>query len=369
MSNIQRVAERWEHSEWATGIPKDYWSHHPIIDAYINANIIPFATTMPEWFAKNYLTAGPCERALSVCCGTGTMDRQALAAGVCRHLEGFDISSGSLEFAQQEAEKAGFGDRVRYWVDNANTITLEENRYDLALVFGALHHVDALERLCSQLRHSLKPGSYIFVNEYIGPPRFQWSPQQLEIINRVMAVLPPEWRRAEQVIPPNPEDVIKGDPSEATRSDEIISILCNNLDLVDYCDYGGALLMPLWANGINPDTFMEDKKIDRQVIIKLLILIDEMLAEHKIVPSAYAQLVLRNQAPAARQNIAPNRLSVNSPDRNRWVKRWLPTGERSSPAAPRRHWPFKTAWQILREHGLLVLFRETISYLRRHISK
>ncbi|MBN2146104.1 MAG: class I SAM-dependent methyltransferase [Anaerolineales bacterium] len=365
MTDLQRVADRWEQSEWATGIPKDYWSHHPIIDAYINANIIPAATTLPEWLAKNYFPDSPKERAISVCCGTGTCDRQALAAGVCHYLEGFDISSGSIEFAQREAEKAGLGDRVRYWVDDANTIVFEENRYDLAMIFGALHHVDNLEHLCGQLRRTLKPGSYIFINEYIGPPRFQWGAEQVAIINRVMSILPPMWRRAPQVLPPNKEDVIRDDPSEATRSDEIISILCDNFELVDYCDYGGALLMPLWANGIIPDVFMQDKVIDKQVIIKLLVLIDELLAEHNIVPSIYAQLVLRNQPPLPGQEIVPNRLSVNSPDRKRWVDQWLPGPGVKTALAPKRRWPFASGWQILRQHGPRIFVRETIGYFRK----
>ena len=367
MTDLERVAKRWENSEWATGIPKDYWSHHPLIDAYINANIIPHATTLPEWFARNYPSESPRERALSVCCGTGTGDRQALAADVCQYLEGFDISSGSIEFARQEAVKAGFGDRVHYWVDNVNTITLEENRYDLAFIFGALHHVDALEYLCEQLRRTLKPGGYIFINEYVGPPRFQWDSKQLEIINRVMSILPTAWRRSPQVLPPNKEDVIRDDPSEATRPDEIIPVLCENFELVDYCDYGGALLFPLWGSGIIPDVFMEDKKVDKQVIIKLLIMIDELLAEHQIVPSIYAQLVLRNQTPIPGQRIAPNRLSANSPDRKRWVERWLPGGEIEQAIQTSRRWPFKTAWRILREHGVRVLARETVRYLRRHL--
>ncbi len=323
MADLQRVADRWEHSEWARGIPKEYWSHHPIIDDYINSNIIPFATTLPEWFASNFLNKIPCERALSVCCGTGTQDRQALAAGVCHFLEGFDVSTGSLEFAQQEAVKAGYGNRVHYWAEDVNTIILKENHYDLALVFGALHHIDKLERLCDQLRRALKPGSLIFVNEYVGPPRFQWSDTQLEIINRAMAVLPESWRRSLQVYRIDPADVIREDPSEATRSDEIIPILCDNFELVDYCDYGGALLFPLWGNGMLPDVFINDSSTDKQVIIKLMILLDEMIAEHNLVPSPFAQLVLRNQEPDPEQPIKPNRLSTNSADRNRWVQRWL----------------------------------------------
>lgn len=321
--NQERVARRWDKSEWARGIPRRHWSHHPIIDAYINANIIPYAGNMLEWLSRNFLEDGPRERAISLCCGSGLCDRQALAAGVCCHLDGFDISPVSIRIAREEAVKAGLGGRVRYWVDDANTITLEENRYDIALSIGAMHHVEALEHVCGQLRRALKPGSYIFINEFVGPRRFQLTVQQLEIINRVMAVLPPSWRRSRYVTSPLMESMIEGDPSEAIRSDEVVSVLCDNFELVDCCDYGGGLLMPLWERGIIPEVFMEDRGVERQVIIKLMILIDELLAEHGIVTSNFAQLVLRNRPPVPGRTVT-KRLSVKSSDRSRWVERWLP---------------------------------------------
>lgn len=49
---------------------------------------------------------------------------------------------------------------------------------------------------------------------------------------------------------------------------------------------GGALLMPLWEKGLIPTIFLENTLADRQVIVKLLILLDELLAEHAIVPSS-----------------------------------------------------------------------------------
>lgn len=350
MTDSKRVANRWDNSEWAGGVPKDYWSHHPIIDAYINSNIIPFSGNMLEWLFKNFLGEKPLERGLSLCCGLGVGDRQALKAGICNNLDGFDLSPASIKAAQKEAENAGLGDRTRYWIDDANTIVLEENRYDIALSFGALHHIKELEHMCSQLRRALKPDSYIFLNEFTGPAHMQYTAQQLDIINRVMAVLPPSWRRTQQVNPVPLQSMVESDPSEAVRSDEIISIMCDNFELVDYCDYGGALLMPLWGMGIIPDLFINDRAADKQVIIKLLILIDELTAEHNIAPSNYSQLVLRNR-PSMRGQTVSRRFSVNSPDRNQWVEKWLQGTLFADPAIALQRRLYVRARQVFMQHG------------------
>ena len=82
------------------------------------------------------------------------------------------------------------------------------------------------------------------------------------------------------------------------------------------------MLSPLWESILIPRVFTRDNHLDKQVIIKLLILIDKLIAEHEIVPSNYAQLVLRNRPPVS--GTLPVRLSSHNSDRNRWCEMWLP---------------------------------------------
>ena len=361
MSEAEHVARRWDDSEWTHGTPKDFWAYHPIIQAYIHANISPHSADMLDWLKRTFLPDTTVPLGLSICCGMGAGDRQALAANVCSQLEGFDISPKSIEIARQRATEAGFGARVHYWVDDANAFTLAENRYDIVLAFGAIHHIETLERLCEQLKRGLKPGSLIFMNEFVGPSRFQWTAEQLELINRVMAVLPPAWRRADRVEAVAEADVIDSDPSEAVRSDEIIELFCRHFELVDCCDMGGGLLMPLWEKGMIPDTFLQNSLADRQVVVKLLILLDELLAEHSIVPSNFAQLVFRNRPPSPGNPQVSRRLSAQSPARKQWTNMWLPDTHFVE-LTPWWHLPHK-AWYILRKEGVSTLAAEIRSYL------
>jgi hypothetical protein len=100
---------------------------------------------------------------------------------------------------------------------------------------------------------------------------------------------------------------------------------------------------------------MRDNQIDRQVIIELLVLMDELIAECGIVPSNYAQLVLRNRPPMSGSSV-PVRLSVHSPDRNRWSEMWL--------SVPTSWWQLPgKALSILVQNGPRVLIKSVLKYL------
>lgn len=113
MTDLKRVAERWDNTEWAHGVPRGYWAHHPLIDRYINSSIMPNDESIMHWFAHNFLADGPRERAISIGCGLGAGDRQALLAGVCRYLDGFDISPASIEVARRNAPHSIRSSRLR----------------------------------------------------------------------------------------------------------------------------------------------------------------------------------------------------------------------------------------------------------------
>jgi O-antigen biosynthesis protein len=365
VTESEQVAQRWDENEWVAGTPKDYWACHPIIQEYIHAHISPNADHMLDQLKKTFFFDTTLPLALSIGCGMGAGDRQALAAGLCSRLDGFDLSPKSIEMARQHAEQAGFGDRVRYWVDDANTLTLPENHYDIALAFGAVHHIKELERLCEQLERTLKPDSLIFMHEFVGPARFQWSDEQLEVMNRVMAILPAAWRRRE-IIERLPEaEVIASDPSEAVRSDEIIELFSRHFEIIDIWDVGGGFLMPLWERGTNPDILLQSSPEDRQIIVKLLILIDELLAEHAIIPSNFAQLVFRNRRPTAGSQ-PTRRLSAHGPARRRWTDLWLPPAMFEPVVKQPTPWwrlPYK-AWQISKAGGVSSLVTEAKNYVR-----
>ena len=103
------------------------------------------------------------------------------------------------------------------------------------------HHVYGLENYFKQYRQALKPGAFLFLDEFIGPSRIQCSPFVVSAINRIREILPESYRHnalqdgkifpyVNQTI----ENFEKSDPSEAIRSAEIVSTMKLYFDIVEF---------------------------------------------------------------------------------------------------------------------------------------
>ena len=72
------------------------------------------------------------------------------------------------------------------------------------------------------------------MREYIGPNRMQFTEEQLSIVNEILSILPEKYKKTPEGFIKNiqePTDVaglIKIDPSESVRSEDIIQILNDN---------------------------------------------------------------------------------------------------------------------------------------------
>lgn len=335
-----------------------YWTCHPIINEYVNSLIAHDSSNIMEWFAKRFSDYIPFERGISLGCGTGAAERQAIEAGLCNFMDAFDISPASVKAAKQEASKAGLDSKLQYHTTDLNSIELEKGHYDFALCIGSLHHVENLEHLFKELRGSLRAGGFLFINEYVGPSRLQWTEKQLRIVNKVWEIFPPEYRKPGPLISVDAEELSRADPSEAVRSSEIISLLNQYFEVIEQVEYGGSFLMPFWHQGLIPDGFLYNSARDKQVTIKLLCLIDEIMREEAILPNCYVQIVLRNNPPG---HANASRSVQKHNDRRRWTDLWLEPNEMESAGL------LKKAFLILRKEGFAPLMKATIRYIRKRV--
>jgi SAM-dependent methyltransferase len=285
--------EKSESEDWK----RYYWQSHPLTLRHINRLIT--GDEAEDWMAftkRRFLPAGA-ERGLSLGCGHGTVERDAIALGLCRSFDGFDISEEALEVARADAERAGVGDRINYVAADLNALELPRDTYDLGIVVQALHHIEELEHLLDQVMAALRPGSLFLVNEYVGPARFQWLDKTQELMNRLLEVLPHEYK----VNPRNgfvkdhiertpAEEIARVDPSESVRSDEIVELLRSRFEVVYHADYGGTLLQFLLAD--IAANFHDDDAKD-VAMLDLMSLFEATLIRERVLPSDFAFLVLR----------------------------------------------------------------------------
>jgi SAM-dependent methyltransferase len=259
------------------------WMSEIAVRRAINERVTGSPDEWPmEWFQFEY-SVEPFELGLSVGCGGGSLERDVRRKGVCEGVVGMDISRGALMAADRKAQDEGL-DGISYFRADFNRLDLEPNSFDVVFFHQSMHHVAELEHCIGQVRRAMKPGAFLYLDEYIGPSRDQWASGLLTAAQRVFSRVPREFRVVDDVSLP----IVEDDPSEAIRSSEILPLVAANFDLVERRDYGGNLLSlihPLvrWAE-------MDDGR--RALLLRELIRREDRLVRSG-VPSFYSVIVAR----------------------------------------------------------------------------
>jgi len=251
-------------------------------------------TEFLPWFADTYVPEPFC-CGISLGCGSGFLEREAVRLNIVRHMTGIDIAPGRLKKAAELSESLP----IEYRRQNINAISLSENSLDFAMCKTILHHINKLEHVLAELKKALRPGALLYVDEYIGPARFQFQEKVLRIADQALALIPAPLRRLEynrweiktKINRIDPGIVIAADPSEAIRSDEINGLLKKFFTVVEAHGTGGALLFRL-MDGIahNFDPACDD----HNNILRTLCTFEENLSRNHLISDIFKVYVLRN---------------------------------------------------------------------------
>lgn len=219
------------------------WMGDPLIRTYINESLSGSPHGWPlNWFAE-WLNGRTFQRALSVGCGSGGLERDLITRGICEEIDAFDGSAESIRIAREEAGRAGMGDQIRYWVGDFNAPRLASNAYDAVFAHHSMHHVAKLEKLYRALLRALKPDGLFYMDEYIGPSRHEWTDENFATHRAIYDALPRSARTVELL----PMPIQPFDPSEAIRSAEIVPELRVGFEIVEKRNYGGNVLSVMYT--------------------------------------------------------------------------------------------------------------------------
>lgn len=277
---------------------KHNWLEHPTALACINLRRAGNpAEGLSAYWRRDFLQQ-PAPLALSLGCGFGLWERIALRDNLATRVEAYDLSEAAVVQARVYAAAEGLTDRVAYQAADINTLELPEARYDAIFGVSSLHHISALECLLENCRRALKPGGLMFVDEYVGPIRFQPSPRVVALINDLLRLLPERYRRSiylnndprESYANTPLEWFEQTDPSEAVRSDAILPCLKQHFEVIDEKPYGGALLhMLLSGTAGNFDPSVDEDA----ALIRLLTFFDEQLELAGVISTDFTSVVAR----------------------------------------------------------------------------
>lgn len=251
LGSRRRTEAAWQH---VRGKPTHWWDV-PGMQRRWNALAAGDPALEPRrHFAEQHLAERTNLRGLSLGCGAGSRELAWARLGVFARLDAIDLSAPRIESARAAARSAGLEDVLRF---ECGDVLAAEDRsvYDVVIVEQSLHHFAPMRTVVEKIRARLAPGGLLYVDEFVGPNRFQWSDAQLAAANMRLRILPErlrlqahDGRVRRRVIRPSRLSMRLRDPSEAIESESILPELRRAFEVVEENGYGGALLHLLFEN-------------------------------------------------------------------------------------------------------------------------
>ena len=248
-----KVARFWDETTQESFAPTTYWLANPLVHTrYQHRATAGRSHHWVNYCIEGFLAASqPVDRMLNVGCGDGQLDRHLLQLNAAERLDSIDISAKRIEEARRIANEQGLS-RIQYHVQNAESAAFPSPPYGAVIMDSALHHMEDLEAFLSKTAASLEPNGYLFLNEYVGPNRFDLSRREKDLVRACFTLIPERYRRSLQkgeegrVLTepwiPDPRAVAMEDPSESVRSQDIPSALLGSFEILEMHKAGGTLL-------------------------------------------------------------------------------------------------------------------------------
>ena len=242
---------RWNDDRFTTDLESYVWTASPVVRRYLH--LLASGDAGCDWltYVEFHHLAPALDRALVLGCGaSGWLERALAGRHRFRSIVACDFAQDSVERARARAEEAGVTN-IDYRVLDLERDGLD-GPYDAIFANDVLHHIADLEGLYMRIDGALKPSGKFIFNEYVGPNRFQYSDERIDLVNRYFRLLPDRlrldhvtgqvlWRR-ERI---ERAKVEREDPTEAVRSEEVLPLARRFFKTDKEYPYGGGLLNPL----------------------------------------------------------------------------------------------------------------------------
>ncbi len=231
--------------------------------------------------------------ALVLGCGDMRSEHALLIHPDCQfdRIDAYDVSTKSMERAAEFTEPLGL--KINYQVGDANTMDYPSNEYSLVMCFFAYHHFREVDRVAEQIGHTLTDDGIFVTIDYVGPPRLQYSEEQLYWAHHLLATLPKRYRRElsgairTEIHSMSLDDI---SPDEAPCSDQILAAIDRHLDVVYQYNFAGLLYPLLEGLGGNFADTPEDRDL-----VRFFFDLDKLLDESKQIPPNYTMTVARKR--------------------------------------------------------------------------
>lgn len=290
----QKVASYWSEKAKRKGPSRTRWWEFPAVIRHINRLVC--GEPMDGISRGIRLELENLERTfqhgVSVGCGEGTKELELLREGIVERFTLFELSAERIKNAREKAESFSLSDRVEFVQTDCFLHDFKE-KIDLVHWNNSLHHMLDTEKAVKWSFDILSPGGVFYMDDFVGPTRFQWSDEALRLGTRIREVLPECFLKnpyeegshiSRELSRPDARKLADSDPSEAADSGNIMKSVKKYFPNAEI-KYTGGLIYHATLNDILHNIDESDDK--DKAILELLLIIDELSLDSG-VESQYA---------------------------------------------------------------------------------
>jgi SAM-dependent methyltransferase len=234
-----------------THLGSPFWVPSRALQAHLNRT----ATGSPDddWLSMVRARHLPrtLDRTLVIGCGGGHTERALARKERVGRILGVDADAEQVARAREQADRVGLAS-IAYSVFDPERGELPPGPWDAIVAQDVLHHVSRLGELLGRIAAVLSPRGRFVMSEYVGPARFQYSDERMDLVSRYFRVLPDRlrrdpvtgallWRRERADAARLARDV----PAEAARGDELLAGVRRMFEVEAEYPGGEGLLHPL----------------------------------------------------------------------------------------------------------------------------
>ena len=244
----------------------------------------------PSWAKERAMVF---DRALVVGCGYGRLEQSWYQMKFIHSFHGIDISPGAIELARKAAEQNGLP--FTYEVQDLNYAELEPNTFDLVICQTSIHHCLHLERIADQISQTLRPGGIVWLHDFIGESMLQFTDKRMELVNRIIDILPEKYRTNAFNGRPAPKlrraPIPPVSPFESIRSADIPTAFVDRFNVLEKREIQG-IWMYCAGHGTRAAFAASE---EGRAMSELILLIEELAVQYGITPPVSGQYILQKR--------------------------------------------------------------------------
>jgi len=188
----QKIDNFWSKKTQKDTNKSTRWWESKYIRSHINQKFSStktheFSGGILNFFEKNYFTK-PFKHGVSIGCGNGSKEMALLKKGIVQKFDLYELSKSRIEDGLKLAKKLDVEKQVTFYHEDA--FQKDNVNFDFIHWNNSLHHMTDTNFAVKWSYEKLIQDGVFYMDDYVGPNRFQWTSKMLSICNKVNQILP-----------------------------------------------------------------------------------------------------------------------------------------------------------------------------------